>query len=189
MGLWHSQTLPASIRLARRSVTTPRSIRHQPELLLDALEPGTFYDTNCRAGQGDFNGSKVIEKYEDLIPKMRLGILPPRAAPVPNRPAPARISSCALITPPTLGGIIVVLNRLSSSLQNNQKLWRFDLVKKVEDISMRWIAKSSAWQLFPGGRWTSRTEYPTYFERHNCSPESTELNASKIIEKYEGSIQ
>ncbi len=114
---WACDTLKPS---RRRSVTIPRSIRHQPELLLDALEPGTFYDTNCRAGQGDFNGSK----YEDLIPKMRLGILPPRAAPVPNRPAPApaRISSCALTTPHTLRGIIVVLNQLSSSLQNNQKI-------------------------------------------------------------------
>ncbi len=121
---WACDALKPSIRLARRSVTTPRSIRHQPELLLDALEPGTFYDMNCRAGQGDFNGSKLIEKYEDLIPKMRLGILPPRAAPVPNRPAPApaRISSCALTTPHTLRGIIVVLNQLSSSLQNNQKI-------------------------------------------------------------------
>ncbi len=86
---WACDALKPSIRLARRSVTTPRSIRHQPELLLDALEPGTFYDTNCRAGQGDFNGSKLIEKYEDLIPKMRLGILPPRAC---SGPQPA--STC-----------------------------------------------------------------------------------------------
>ena len=134
---------------------------------------------------------KSLKNMKIWSRKWGWGYCRPEPAPVPNRPAPApaRISSCALTAPHTLGGIIVVLNRLSSSLQNNQKIWRFDLVKKVEDISMRWIAQSSAWQLFPGGRWTSRTEYPTYFERHNCSPESTELNASKIIEKYEGSIQ
>jgi hypothetical protein len=28
-----------------------------------------------------------------------------------------------------------------------------------------------------------RADYLTYFERHNCSSESVEFNASKIIEK------
>jgi hypothetical protein len=103
------------------------SIRHRPpgqsvtdlELLLDALELSTFHDMNCRAGRGDFNASKIIEKYEDLIHKMGSGILLPRAATVPllPSPSPARINWCALTTPHTLGDIIVALNKANSMLQ------------------------------------------------------------------------
>jgi hypothetical protein len=34
-----------------------------------------------------------------------------------------------------------------------------------------------------------RIDYSTYFERHNCSSESVEFNASRIIEKYQDLTQ
>ena len=75
------------------------SIRHLPpgqsvtcpELLLDVLEPGTFYDSNCRAGSGDFNASKIIGKYEGLTQQLRWGILTVLAA---------RSPSCHHLPPP-----------------------------------------------------------------------------------------
>jgi len=59
------------------------SIRHltldqfitSPERLLNALELDTFYDTNCRAGRGDFNGSEIMGKDEGLTQQMHWGIL------------------------------------------------------------------------------------------------------------------
>jgi len=55
------------------------SIRHLPpgqsvtcpEFLLDVLELDTFYDGNCRVGSGDFNASKILEKYEGLTQQLR----------------------------------------------------------------------------------------------------------------------
>ena len=37
--------------------------------------------------------------------------------------------------------------------------------------------------------WFVRADYSTYFERYNCSFESDDFNASKIIQKYEDSIE
>jgi len=59
------------------------SIHHQPlnqfvislELLLNALELNTFYDMNRRADQGNFNGSEIMKKDEDLTSQMSWGIL------------------------------------------------------------------------------------------------------------------
>ena len=102
------------------------SIRHLPpgqsvtcpEFLLDVLELDTFYDNNCRADSGDFNASKIIRKYEGLTRQLRWGILTVLAARSPScqPPSPARINSCALTTPHTLGGIIVALIEPNSML-------------------------------------------------------------------------
>ena len=59
------------------------SIRHQPldqsvtslELLLNALELDTFYDMNRRVDRGNFNGSEIMEKDEDLTSQMSWKIL------------------------------------------------------------------------------------------------------------------
>ena len=59
------------------------SIRHQPldqfvislELLLNALELDTFYDMNHQVDRGNFNGSEIMEKDEDLTSQMSWGIL------------------------------------------------------------------------------------------------------------------
>jgi hypothetical protein len=67
-------------------------IRHRPpgqsvtgsELPLDALEQETFCDGICRAGQGDFTGSKIIQKYAGLTQQMRWGILTVLAARSPS---------------------------------------------------------------------------------------------------------
>ncbi len=82
-----------------------------PNFLLDALEqPCTFYDMNCRAGRGDFNGSKIFGKDECLSQKMRLEILLRRAAPVPH---PDQFVARWLPTSHTLKDIIVALSRLN----------------------------------------------------------------------------
>jgi len=75
------------------------SIRHLPpdqsvtcpEFLLDVLELDTFYDSNCRAGSGDFNASKILEKYEGLTQQLRWEILTVLAA---------RSPSCHHLPPP-----------------------------------------------------------------------------------------
>jgi len=75
------------------------SIRHQPpgqsvtslELLLNALELDTFYDMNRRADRGNFNGSEIMEKDEDLTSQMSWGILTVLAA---------RSPSCHHLPPP-----------------------------------------------------------------------------------------
>ena len=60
-----------------------------------------------------------MEKYEDLIEEMGLGILPRRLL----RPShllassPARINSCALTISHTLKDIIVALSQLNAALQ------------------------------------------------------------------------
>jgi len=77
------------------------SIRHltfgqsvtPPERLLNALELDTFYDTNCRAGRGDFNDSEIMGKGEGLTQQMHWGIL---------RMLAARSFSCHHLSPPGL---------------------------------------------------------------------------------------
>jgi len=60
---------------------------------LNALEPDTFYDTNCRAGRGDFNGPEIMGKGEGLTQQMHWGIL---------RVLAARSFSCHHLSPPGL---------------------------------------------------------------------------------------
>jgi len=40
------------------------------ERLLNALELDTFYDTNCRVGRDDFNGSEIMGKGEGSTQQM-----------------------------------------------------------------------------------------------------------------------
>ncbi len=42
---------------------------------LNALEPHTFYDANCRAGRNDCNDSEIRRKDADLIQQMRSKLL------------------------------------------------------------------------------------------------------------------
>ncbi len=49
-----------------------------------------------------------------------------------------------------------------------------------------WLLGLPAAITFPRPDWFLRADYPTYLERHNCSPESGEFNAFKIMEKYRG---
>jgi len=49
---------------------TPDQFVTSLERFLNALELDTFYDTNCRAGRGDFNGSEIMGKDEDLTQQM-----------------------------------------------------------------------------------------------------------------------
>jgi len=77
------------------------SIRHlifdqfvtPPERFLNALELDTFYDTNCRAGRGDFNDSEIMGKGEGLTQQMHWGIL---------RVLATRSFSCHHLSPPGL---------------------------------------------------------------------------------------
>jgi len=68
--------ISATIALARRFVID--FLDHfvtRPEFLLDVLELDTFYDGNFRAGSGDFNAFKIMEKDAGLTAQMRSGIL------------------------------------------------------------------------------------------------------------------
>jgi hypothetical protein len=65
---------------------------------------------------------------------------------------------------------------------------RFDLVNEIEDVTAQVAAALPSLSIFPRPDQPMRADYLTYFERHNCSFESAEFNASKIIENHEGLI-
>jgi len=75
------------------------SIHHRPldqsvtrfERSLGSLRLGTFYDRNCRAGRGDFNAVKIMEKDAGLTAQMRSRIL---------TVLEARSLSCHHLSPP-----------------------------------------------------------------------------------------
>ncbi len=73
-----------------------RSIRTHLERLLDAVERRTFYDSNCRAGWGDFNDPEIMEKDAGLTLQTGGGILtalPARSPSVHHLPPPGLIST------------------------------------------------------------------------------------------------
>ncbi len=63
---------------------------------------------------------------------------------------------------------------------------RFDLVNEVGDVTAQLAATLSPLSTFPRPDQHMRADYLTYFGGHDCSPESAEFNAFKIIEKYRG---
>ncbi len=67
-----------------------------------------------------------------------------------------------------------------------EKMSRFDLVNEVEDVTAQLAATLSPLSTFLRPNQSMRIDYLTYFERHNCSSDWAEFNASEIIEKYQG---
>ncbi len=90
---WLREILPPLGRRRLAESPTPGQSVTSLELLLDTLWWRTFADEDCRADRGQFNGSKIPEKYEGLTQQMGSGIL---------RVGAARSPSCQHLPPPGL---------------------------------------------------------------------------------------
>ncbi len=144
------------------------------ELRKDALWWWTFYYSDCRVNRDEFNDSKISEKYEGLTQQMSSKILTVLTI---------QSFSCHHLS----RWLLFWINQIQC-FKNNWKIWRFDLVNEVENITAQTASILSSLSIFSRSNQSMRVDYLTYFERRICSFESIKFNASKIIEKYKDLI-
>ena len=78
--------------------------------------------------------------------------------------------------------------KATSTLQDSWKNMKDWFSKCDEGYWRFWRLDRSPVSIFPLPDQFLRADYFTYFERHNCSSESAEFNASEIMKKYEDLI-
>ncbi len=83
---------------------------------------------------------------------------------------------------------IVESIEISSTIQKFRKNMKIWLSKWAQEYWELRLLDLSAVSIFLRLNWFLRADYFTYFERRNCSSESAEFNAFKIIEKSQDLI-
>jgi len=76
----------------------------------------------------------------------------------------------------------------TSTVQKYRENMKIQLSKWARGYWGFWLLDLPAASIFPRPDQFLRADYLTYFERHNCSSDWAEFNASEIMEKHAGLI-